>query len=257
MPVLRLPDDPPTRRAANHLPVRHTARARRSPPMVRQRPRRRHTAAAITSASSARVPTVRDNRLDVAYRRLITTNERLRQTGETGTGAEYQLWTAVERVLGRVDAPAEIDTIASRLNGKRGLLRRSLRGRDTNYAARAVVVPDPTLDLEEIGVPAVVMADLNIGTGNGEHDDVVLINRQPTLLPTNLVAVKAHSVAGSAVRIHPFLCARLAGDFDGDEVGLHRPISPLARAEAWATFAPPTRSAIPQPAGPSPKSTST
>lgn len=179
-----------------------------------------------------------DNRLDIAYRRLIITNERLRAAGRDDTSAERKLSAAVERVLGRVDDRAPLETIASRLHGKRGLLRRSLRGRDTDFAARGVIVPDPTIDPETIGVPTAVTAALDLDANKYEFSDVVLVNRQPTLLPTNLVALRARPVLGSAFRIHPFLCARLAGDFDGDEITVHRPVAAEAAAEAWEHFRP-------------------
>jgi hypothetical protein len=179
-----------------------------------------------------------DNRLDIAYRRLVIINEKLRGRGADDLGARRQLGAAVQRVLGRLDDPPELETISSRLNGKRGLLRRSLRGRDTDFAARGVMVPDPEADPETIGVPEAVMAVLGLHPGTDEWGDIVIVNRQPTLLPTNIVALRARPVPGVAFRVHPFLCARFAGDFDGDELTVHRPLSSAAAAEAWARFRP-------------------
>jgi hypothetical protein len=178
------------------------------------------------------------NGLDIAYRILVTISERIRSVGNTGSSAEHQLASAVERVLGRLGDPDGVDSIAARLNGKRGLLRRSLRGRDTDLAGRGVVVPDPTMGLEEVGVPFTVLDAFQLADVAGEHADVVLVNRQPTLLPTNLVALRARPVPGWAFRIHPFLCARLAGDFDGDEITVHRPVTDAARVDAWARLRP-------------------
>ena len=173
-----------------------------------------------------------ENRLDLAYRRLIIENARAGHDPERG---KRRLEAAVAGLLGAVDAAPSSETVASRLNGKRGLLRRALRGRDTDYAARGVLVPDPTRDPETIGIPRDVAHTLGLKDGG---DDVVLANRQPTLLPTNLVALKPEIVDGSAFRIHPLLCERLAGDFDGDELTVHRPVSPDAAREAWALFRP-------------------
>lgn len=172
------------------------------------------------------------NRLDLAYRRLIIENARA--LSDPARGAR-RLGAAVADLLGEVDDPPSTETIAARLGGKRGLLRRALRGRDVDHAARGVMVPDPTRDPETIGIPHRVAHRLGLDQGT---DHVVLANRQPTLLPTNLVALKPDVVEGSAFRIHPLLCARLAGDFDGDEITVHSPISPEASREAWSLFRP-------------------
>jgi hypothetical protein len=175
-----------------------------------------------------------ENRLDLAYRRLIIENARAARDPDRSV---RRLQAAVAELLGAVDAPPSSESVASRLNGKRGLLRRALRGRDTDYAARGVMVPEPTRDPETIGIPQGVAHVLGLDRGS---DQVVLVNRQPTLLPTNLVALKAEIVEGSAFRIHPLLCERLAGDFDGDEITVHRPVSAEASGEAWALFRPAT-----------------
>jgi len=174
----------------------------------------------------------RENRLDHAYRWLIAENSRAASEPDR---YDRRLESAVKKLLGELSDLPSSETIASRLNGKRGLLRRTLRGRDTDYAARGVMVPDPNRDPETIGIPQ--RAAHMLGFEEAETH-VVLVNRQPTLLPTNLVALKTEIVTGSAFRIHPLLCARLAGDFDGDEVTVHRPVGPEASQEAWALFRP-------------------
>jgi hypothetical protein len=174
-----------------------------------------------------------ENRLDHAYRRLIIENAR--SAGDPKRG-RLRLEAAVGELLGSVDDPPSAETIAARLNGKRGLLRRALRGRDTDYAARGVMVPEPTRDPETIGIPAGAARVLGLDQIDG--DQIVLVNRQPTLLPTNLVALRAEVAEGSAFRIHPFLCARLAGDFDGDEITVHRPVTAHASQQAWSLLRP-------------------
>jgi hypothetical protein len=172
------------------------------------------------------------NHLDQAYRRLIIENARVDCEPNRGV---RRLEVAVAELLGAVDDPPSAESIAARLQGKRGLLRRALRGRDTDYAARGVMVPDPTRDPETIGIPHRAAHTLGLEL---DGDQVVLVNRQPTLLPTNLVALKPEVVEGSAFQIHPLLCARLAGDFDGDEVTVHRPVSAEASRVAWGLFRP-------------------
>lgn len=172
----------------------------------------------------------RKNQLDRSYKRLIIANVKAAEPG----GAR-RLRAAVHALLGELDDRPSKGTIASRLNGKRGVLRRALRGRDVDFAARGVMVPDPLRDPETVGIPGIVAPLLGL---RGDADEVVLVNRQPTLLPTNLVALRPQIVDGAAVRIHPLLCARLAGDFDGDELTVHRPVSRAACDQAWELFRP-------------------
>ncbi len=176
----------------------------------------------------------RENALDNAYRRLIIENAHAAANPARGL---QRLSAAVTNLLGYLDDPPSANTIAARLGGKRGLLRRALRGRDTDYAARGVMVPDPTRDPETIGIPRTAAAAMGLDP-TSDDGQVVLVNRQPTLLPTNLIALRPDLVDGSAFRIHPFLCARLAGDFDGDEVSVHRLLNPAAREEAWRLLRP-------------------
>ena len=55
------------------------------------------------------------------------------------------------QALQRSGAPTR--TMKHRLCGKHGRLRENMMGKRTNQSARSVISPDPTLDLEEIGVP--------------------------------------------------------------------------------------------------------
>lgn len=140
----------------------------------------------------------------------------------------------VRAIVGNVKAPSSDESIAARLANKQGLLRRGLRGRNTDMAGRSVIVPDPTLDPEQVGLPEEMYRRLRIDKADPNHTshDIVIINRQPTLHPYNVVALHAVSVVGHAIRLHPMLCATLAGDFDGDEVTVHRPASEEARRDA-------------------------
>ena len=66
------------------------------------------------------------------------------------------------------------------------------------------------------------------------NNDVVLVNRQPTL---HKVSIMAHRVKvqhkGKVVRIHYANCNSYNADFDGDEINVHFPQSHLARSEAY------------------------
>ena len=169
--------------------------------------------------------------LDTRYKTLIRLSEMLRN------GRSEVALKAVRRevhaILGTVnDRPAD-HTIAGRLSGKHGLIRRGLRGRRNNLVARSVIAPSAELGLEEVGLPLSTMAELELNDG-----DVVVVNRQPTLRPANVVALKAQSAEGSRFALHPLMSKQLAGDFDGDEATVHRPDSQAAARQCWNTMKP-------------------
>lgn len=127
------------------------------------------------------------------------------------------------------DQPEHDTGLYRRLGHKHGLLRRSLLGASQDHSGRAVIIPDPALPIEVVGLPE-PLYDALVGSS---PDPVVLINRQPTLRPANLIAVRARRVDGWAIRLHSDLLEPLAGDYDGDTIAVHRPQSDSARNQAW------------------------
>ena len=181
--------------------------------------------------------------LDRAYRRLaraLVVSRRPTAPGDPR--ARTRIEQAVVELLGEIDPNGSATfprSIAGRLSGKRGLLRRSMLGRAAEFSARAVIVASPDRDPETVGVPEWVWDRIApLGTRLDGDSDVVVLNRQPTLLPYTLVGLRAEPVSGDALRIHPIILGALAGDFDGDTVAIHRPASPAARAEAWSRLRP-------------------
>lgn len=190
--------------------------------------------------------------INAAYRELARAARRLEALLEwAGDGADdipmvadarAHLAAAVIEVIGRPgDGPAA-GTISGRLNGKQGLLRRGLLGRTTDWSARAVLTPDPDLGPEQVGVPRAVWSRLGLPEQAAGSDSdlgrVVVLNRQPTLHPYNLVALQAQPVDDDTIHLPPLLCKAIAGDFDGDEATLHRPRGAGARADAWQRLRP-------------------
>ncbi|MCX6695049.1 MAG: DNA-directed RNA polymerase subunit A', partial [Candidatus Altiarchaeota archaeon] len=55
-----------------------------------------------------------------------------------------------------------LKTIAQRLKGKEGRFRNNLSGKRVNFSARTVVGPDPTLSINEVGVPYYVAMELTV-----------------------------------------------------------------------------------------------
>ena len=64
------------------------------------------------------------------------------------------------------------------------------------------------------------------------HDHPVLLNRAPTLHRLGIQAFEPVLVEGSAIQIHPLVCAAFNADFDGDQMAVHVPLSSAAKKEA-------------------------
>ena len=60
----------------------------------------------------------------------------------------------------------------------------------------------------------------------------VLLNRAPTLHRLGIQAFEPVLIDGSAIQIHPLVCAAFNADFDGDQMAVHVPLSRAAVAEA-------------------------
>ncbi len=60
----------------------------------------------------------------------------------------------------------------------------------------------------------------------------VLLNRAPTLHRLGIQAFEPVLVDGKAIQIHPLVCSAFNADFDGDQMAVHVPLSPMAQAEA-------------------------
>src|SRR5262249_24561427 len=60
----------------------------------------------------------------------------------------------------------------------------------------------------------------------------VLLNRAPTLHRLGIQAFEPVLVEGKAIQIHPLVCKAFNADFDGDQMGVHVPLSSEAQAEA-------------------------
>ncbi|KAL8489243.1 hypothetical protein ACS0TY_025230 [Phlomoides rotata] len=67
-----------------------------------------------------------------------------------------------------------------------------------------------------------------------QDGDIVLVNRQPTLHKTSLMAHVVRVLKGEkTLRMHYANCSSYNADFDGDEINVHFPQDEVSRAEAY------------------------
>lgn len=60
----------------------------------------------------------------------------------------------------------------------------------------------------------------------------VILNRGPSVLPTNLLAFHPVRIQDRVIRIHPMACWLQNADFDGDQAGVFLPVTPAGQEEA-------------------------
>lgn len=133
----------------------------------------------------------------------------------------------------------------------RQLRQAVLNGPETHPGASHVQMEDGTLaSLEHLSpegrmalanqllTPSSTAAPSSIGgkkvLRHIQNGDVVLMNRQPTLHKSSIMAHRARILPGEkTIRMHYANCNTYNADFDGDEMNMHFPQSELARAEAY------------------------
>ena len=158
----------------------------------------------------------------------------------------------------------KLKSLSDLLKGKQGRFRRNLLGKRVDYSGRSVIVVGPNLKLNQCGLPKQMALELfkpfvmrKLVENNFAHniksakrlvdrmspevwdvlediikDHPVLLNRAPTLHRLGIQAFEVILVEGSAIQIHPLVCAAFNADFDGDQMAVHVPLSESAKHEA-------------------------
>ncbi|KAL9656988.1 hypothetical protein ABK040_007076 [Willaertia magna] len=195
-------------------------------------------------------------------------------------------------------------SVTALLDKKPGLIRQSLMGKRVNYSARTVILPDASINCNEVNFPLIfaknltfkeyvnninlhemrrlVMNGSNIYPGANKilkqeqlnnsitytsgpkpiyldkitsqkqrevlanqlqvgdivyrhckDGDMLLMNRQPTLHRSSILAHRARIIANQRIiRLHYASCKSFNADFDGDELNSHLPQNFIAQSEA-------------------------
>ncbi|MDQ6741332.1 MAG: DNA-directed RNA polymerase subunit beta', partial [Candidatus Dormibacteraeota bacterium] len=158
----------------------------------------------------------------------------------------------------------KLKSLSDMLKGEQGRFRQNLLGKRVDYSGRSVIVVGPELRVHECGLPKKMALELfkpfvmrelvnkgyttNIKSAKRMversnnavwdvldeviRDHPVLLNRAPTLHRLGIQAFMPVLVEGSAIQIHPLVCAAFNADFDGDQMAVHVPLFSGAIAEA-------------------------
>ncbi|MDD1650766.1 MAG: hypothetical protein LUO80_10295, partial [Methylococcaceae bacterium] len=156
-----------------------------------------------------------------------------------------------------VSGTHKLKSLSDLLKGKQGRFRQNLLGKRVDYSGRSVIVVGPELKLHQCGLPRRMALELfkpfimhrlmlqglshNIRSARRlverakpEVYDIleevvkerpVLLNRAPTLHRLSIQAFEPVLIDGSAIQIHPLVCAAFNADFDGDQMAVHVPLS--------------------------------
>ena len=169
-----------------------------------------------------------------------------------------------EPICGSNNRP--LKSLSDILKGKKGRFRQNLLGKRVDYSGRSVIVVGPKLKLYQCGLPkelalelfqsllirkmmilkivkSIVSAKQLIRLGHPiiwpllkevMADSPVFLNRAPTLHRLGVQAFIPKLVRGKAILLHPLVCPAFNADFDGDQMGVHLPLSIEAKSEAWS-----------------------
>ena len=115
---------------------------------------------------------------------------------------------------------------------------------DIRFSGRAVTAPGSDLPLDTVGLPDDMAWRLFAPETTEKTPDAarrldermaqswVIVNHQPSLYPTSLVAFRPVRVAESVIRLHPLICNWMETDFDGDQIAVFLPLGDAAQREA-------------------------
>lgn len=136
-----------------------------------------------------------------------------------------------------------------------GFFQSKLMKRQQDVSGRATIAPDPTLSMDEIGIPegmlwsmygkfiigrlvrrgysatdAQKMVDDRVPTAreeliNESRERPVMVNRAPSLVRHNIIGAYPKLIDGKTLKLNPFAERGMNADYDGDAVQVHAPIT--------------------------------
>jgi DNA-directed RNA polymerase subunit beta' len=152
--------------------------------------------------------------------------------------------------------------VAGTTGPKTGLFQSKILSKKQDFSGRATIYSEPNLGFNEAAVPSDIlwtmyklhiMRELSKNgydfiTGTKAYEEKspaavaafnkviknvpMIINRAPTLMRSNITAMYAKPITGTAMGLNPIHLPFFAGDFDGDCTSLFVPMSPEAVEEA-------------------------
>lgn len=161
-------------------------------------------------------------------------------------------------------------SIPVKLTGKEGLIRKSMVGKRVDFSGRSVIISAPNIGVDYCVLPKKIAVKLfkahiahylvTSGCYNTLNlaykaikapksevwdalneiikDQIVLLNRAPTLHRLGIMAFKIKLWDSNAIGVNPMVCLAFNADFDGDQMAVHLNISNEAISEAVTLMLP-------------------
>lgn len=204
------------------------------------------------------------------YGEILTKKETMIKTQKTPQDRK-EIFYAYYKLLQK-DVDNLYLKILEKLSKKEGLIRGNILGKRIDFSGRAVIVPDPTIELDECILPYKMVLELfklsiakkllergkfkllnraeNYITECIESNNpslfkicekvvdgqVCLLNRQPSLHRLSMLGFKIKVSGDSVIKIHPLICPPFNADFDGDQMAVYVPVSEEAKQEILEKF---------------------
>jgi len=168
---------------------------------------------------------------------IIRINQRFMENREAGAPQliiedlwellQYHVTTFVDNEISgtppaRHRSGRPLKTLSQRLKGKEGRFRGSLSGKRVNFSARTVISPDPTLSLNEVGIPDRVASEMTITinvTDRNTEEARQYVSNGPEVHPG---ANYVKRPDGRRLKVTPKNCEELATKIEeGWEVNRH------------------------------------
>lgn len=150
--------------------------------------------------------------------------------------------------------------LTEQLKGKHGLIRDKMQGVRVDYSGRSVIISDPNMSFDSVGVPINMLeklleVDIMKAYKSQKNNKVngltysqretrraivrriaankyIIPGRQPTLYNLGLRAFKIVPVEGDAIVLNPLTTPAFNADFDGDQMHIEAIICDAAKLEA-------------------------
>lgn len=232
----------------------------------------------VSKMKGSNVPMVADP--NYLYRDLFETNQNLAQNKQhfdDVTEERLALYNSMKAVAGLGDpAPAKLQEqqvkgILKHVLGsspKWSVVQRRLLGSTTDLVGRSTIIPNPDLDMDEVGVPEdsawkvyqpfIVRHLVQRGMSPvraaalvaGKHDTArqalvsvmedrpVIIDRAPVLHRYGVMAFRPRLTKGHNLETSPIVIKGFGGDYDGDAMQFHVPASKEAVRDAYTKMLP-------------------
>lgn len=214
--------------------------------------------------------------ITLQYNAVIRCDNKIREqmiyTGTTlyniGTAYRELVRNVKELMVGGVDQlhtyDMQYNSILDTMIGKDGTIRERMEGVRIDYSGRSVIIVDPNMSVDTIGIPKRIAerlvsisimkacvkkhaeVDTYLQKPRAEREELaaayikgkyVIAGRQPTLFYLGIKAFIAEPVDGNAIVLNPLCTPSFNADFDGDQMHAEVPLRIASEEEVTSLMA--------------------